>query len=105
MIGRDDSLFQQQLNVAIACWSLVCGVVIAMFVKKYRRRSMYFVCTVGLLVVYVAWTISMERAVTAKDAGTPDQAANGLVMFFIFAYKPFYGIGLNALTYSKSLSW
>lgn len=102
MVGRTDSVFQQQINVAIACWSLVCGVTIAMCVTRFKRRAMYFVCTIGLLAVYVSWTISMERAVSAADAGNPNQAANGAVLFFIFAYKPFYGIGYNALTYSKS---
>lgn len=101
MVGRTDSVFKQQINVAIACWSLVCGVTIALCVTRFKRRAMYFVCTIGLLVVYISWTISMERAVTAADAGSPNQAANGAVLFIIFAYKPFYGIGFNALTYSK----
>lgn len=101
MIGRSDSVFKQQINVAIACWSLIFGVTIAMLVKKYRRRAMYFVCTIGLLVVYVCWTVTMERAVSGNDSGNPNTAANGAVIFFIFAYKPFYGIGFNALTYSE----
>jgi hypothetical protein len=102
MIGRSDSVFKQQINLSIACWSLVSGVAIAMVVKRFRRRAMYMACTIGLLCVYVAWTVAMERAVTAKEAGQPNAGANAAVLFFIFAYKPFYQIGYNTLTYSKS---
>lgn len=45
----------------------------------------------------------MERAQTAEQAGTPNQAANIAVLFFIYAYSPCYNMGYNALTYSKHL--
>ena len=102
MIGRSDSVFKQQINVASACWSLICGVTISMFVTKFKRRPMFLVCTIGLLMVYIGWTVSMERAVAGADAGTPNEAANATVLFFIFAYKPFYSIGYNVLCYSES---
>jgi hypothetical protein len=101
MIGETDSIFKQQLNVASACWALCCGVVIAMLVIKFKRRSMYFVCTIGLLCVYIAWTVSMQQALAAQDAGNVNRTANIMVIFFIFCYTPFYGIGFNALTYSE----
>ncbi|KAL8364929.1 hypothetical protein RB595_003968 [Gaeumannomyces hyphopodioides] len=100
MIGRTDSVFKQQVNLSIACWSLVCGVTIALLARRFRRRPMFFVCAGGLLWVYVAWTVAMERAVTARAAGSPDPVANGAVLFFIFAYRPFYAIGYNAITYT-----
>jgi hypothetical protein len=43
----------------------------------------------------------MERAQTAKNAGTPNNAANIAVLFFIYAYSPCYNMGYNALTYSE----
>ena len=101
MIGFIDSTYIQKINVSIACWSLVCGVVVSLLVVKIRRRVMYLACTISLLFCYIAWTVSMERAQTAKNAGTPNNAANIAVLFFIYAYSPCYNMGYNALTYSE----
>jgi len=62
---------------------------------------MYLMCTCSLLLCYIAWTISMERAQTAAAMGVPNQAANIAVLFFIYAYSPCYNMGYNALTYSE----
>jgi hypothetical protein len=96
-MGYTDSKFKGKLNVGLTCWGLVNGVTIALFVKKFRRRVMYLTCTISLLCVYIGWTISMERFLNAKA-----EIAAKLTIFFIFAYSPWYNIGYNALTYSKS---
>lgn len=101
MIGLTDSSYILKINVSIACWSLFCGVIVSLLVLKVRRRIMYLTCTISLLLCYIAWTISMEKAQTAADAGSPNNAANIAVLFFIYAYSPCYNIGYNALTYSK----
>jgi hypothetical protein len=103
MVGQSGSVFKQKINVASACWSLICGVTISLFVTKIKRRPMFLCCTIGLLAVYIGWTVSMQQAVTAADAGSPNAAANATVLFFIFAYKPFYSMGYNVLCYSESL--
>ena len=95
LMGYTDPNFKGKLNVGLTCWSLVCGVAVALVVKKFRRRTMYLVCTCSLLCVYVGWTISMERFLTTKAS-----VAAKLTIFFIFAYSPCYNIGYNALTYS-----
>jgi sugar porter (SP) family MFS transporter len=100
MIGKNDSVFKQQINVATACNSLFWGVIVSLLVTKFKRRHMYLVCTCLLLTVYICWTVSMERAIAGKDAGVPNQAANTATIFFIFAYSPCYNIGYNALTYT-----
>lgn len=100
MIGQTDSKVKQKINVAIACWSLICGFTVAMLVRTFRRRVMYMTCTISLLLCYIAWTISMERAVTAKETGGKNQGASIATIFFIFAYSPCYNIGYNALTYT-----
>ena len=100
MIGKNDSLFKQQFNVASACWNLICGATVSMLVRRFRRRHMYLTCTCALLTVYICWTISMAYAVKGKESGVPNEAANTAVMFWIFAYAPCYNIGYNALTYS-----
>ncbi|MCJ1258616.1 hypothetical protein MMC24_006449 [Lignoscripta atroalba] len=95
LMGYTDPNFKGKLNVGLTCWSLVCGVAVALVVKKFRRRTMYLVCTCSLLCVYVGWTISMERFLTTKAS-----VAAKLTIFFIFAYSPCYNIGYNALTYT-----
>ena len=104
MIGFQDQKYIQKINVSIACWSLFCGVVVSMLVTRIRRRVMYLTCTISLLLCYIGWTVSMERAQTAEDSGTPNNSANIAVLFFIYAYSPCYNMGYNALTYSKLLS-
>lgn len=103
MIGRSSSIFKQQINVALSCWSLVCGVIIVLTCVRLKRVTAAYICTIGMLFVYVAWTIAMERASAAIDAGTRNNAAAGAVLFCIFAYKPAYQIFYNALTYSESI--
>lgn len=100
MIGFEDQKYIQKINVSIACWSLFCGVVVSLLVTRIRRRVMYLACTCSLLLCYIAWTVSMERAQTAEEAGAPNNAANIAVLFFIYAYSPCYNMGYNALTYT-----
>ncbi|KAK0708054.1 general substrate transporter [Lasiosphaeris hirsuta] len=106
LIGFSDSTYIQKINVSIACWSLFCGVTVSLLVVKIRRRVMYMACTISLLLCYIAWTVSMERAQTAADlfkaglAATPNKAANIATLFFIYAYSPCYNMGYNALTYT-----
>ncbi|KAK4186729.1 general substrate transporter [Podospora australis] len=100
MIGYTDSTYVQKINVSIACWSLVCAFTVSMLVTSIRRRVMYLACTISLLCCYIAWTVSMERAQTAAQAGTPNNAANIATLFFIYAYSPCYNMGYNALTYT-----
>lgn len=103
MIGLTDSTAVQKINVSIACWSLICAVTVSLLVLKIRRRVMYLICTVSLLLCYIAWTISMKFAQTSAATGTPNNAANTAVLFFIYAYSPCYNMGYNALTYSMPL--
>ena len=104
MIGRPDSVFKQQINVSIACWNLVCGTIASLCVTRFKRRHMYLACTLSLLTVYICWTVSMQQAMLGLENDSPNNAANGAVLFFIFAYAPAYNLGYNALTYSKSTS-
>ncbi|KAM0251880.1 hypothetical protein ACHAQJ_007993 [Trichoderma viride] len=100
MIGQTDSVFKQKINVAIACWSLVCGVTVSMLVNRFNRRTMYLTCTISLLVVYICWTVTMEQSIEAIASGFTNKAAGAATLFFIFAYQPCYNIGYNALTYT-----
>ena len=100
MIGIKDALTKQKLNVGYAAWSLVTGGVVALIVTRFKRRTLYMLCTLSLLVVYTGWTIAFKYATTADKAGGHNGAASAASAFFIFAYQPCYNIGFNALTYS-----
>jgi len=100
MIGRTESIFKQKLNVGLSCWGLVCAFTAAMLVTRFKRRTMYLACTISLLVVYIAWTISMQQSMDAKAAGRSNGSAGIATIFFIFAYSPCYNLGYNALTYT-----
>lgn len=101
MIGIKDSLTKQKLNVGYAAWSLVTGGAVALIVTRFKRRTLYMICTLSLLVVYTGWTIAFKYAVTANNAHGHNGPASAASAFFIFAYQPCYNIGFNALTYSE----
>jgi len=103
-IGFTNSFDQQKINVGNNAWSLVNAVIIALIVGRYKRRLMFMACVASCLLVYVGWTISMERFKHYHDLKDNDKAAavGKLGLFFIFAFSPCYNIGYNALSYSKS---
>lgn len=100
MIGQTESVFKQKINVAIACWSLFAGVTVSLLVNRFKRRTMYLICTCSLLVVYICWTVTMQQSIAGNLANHPNKAAGAATIFFIFAYQPCYNIGYNALTYT-----
>lgn len=100
MIGMTDKQDMQRINLGIAAWSLICGTVVALLVRRFRRRVMYLTCTISLMCVYIAWTVSMERAMHAVENDYTNNSASIATIFFIYAYSPAYNIGYNALTYT-----
>ncbi|KAF2462802.1 general substrate transporter [Lindgomyces ingoldianus] len=100
MIGIKDSITKQKLNVGYACWSLITGGAVALVVTRFKRRSLYMLCTLSLLCVYTGWTISMQKATLGEKNKHHNKGASIASAFFIFAYQPCYNIGFNALTYT-----
>jgi Na+/melibiose symporter-like transporter len=100
IIGKDSSHFKQTINVSLSCWSLVCSFTASMLVRRFKRRHMYLACTASLLVVFSSYTVSMERAITAKEAGKVNDAAGTASIFLLFAYSPAYCLALNTVTYT-----
>jgi sugar porter (SP) family MFS transporter len=100
MVGITNSLTKQKINLGYACWSLITGFAVSMIVTRFKRRSLYMLCTISLLIVYIGWTVAMQKATTAKEAGHINNGASIASLFFIFAYQPCYNIGFNALTYT-----
>ena len=103
IIGKESSHFKQTINVSLTCWGLVCSFTASMLVRRFKRRHMYLVCTSSLLVVFVGYTITIERAITAKEAGRVNNAASTASIFLLYAYSPCYCLALNTVTYSMEL--
>jgi hypothetical protein len=89
------------INLGNTAWSFINGTAIALISPRFKRRTMFLTGAIGMLVVYVSWTIAMQRAELALESNVPNKAAGIAVIFFIFFYSPWYNIGNNALAYSK----
>jgi hypothetical protein len=98
LVGFTDPAFAAKYNIGNQVWGLVCAVVTAMVVMRFRRRTMYLFAIGWILAAYVGWTISAGIAIQHHN-----DAAAKLCLFWIYFYQPGYNIGFNALTYSKCL--
>lgn len=101
MIGYTDAWTKTRINLGNTTWSFINGTIIALVSPRFKRRTMFLTGAIGMLVVYVSWTIAMQRAELALETGIPNKAAGIAVIFFVFFYSPWYNIGNNALAYSK----
>jgi hypothetical protein len=91
------------INLGNTAWSFINGTAIALISPRYKRRTMFLTGAIGMLVVYVGWTIAMQKAEIALKTNVPNKAAGIIVIFFIFFYSAWYNIGNNALAYSRSI--
>jgi hypothetical protein len=51
-VGFTDPLVKGKLNVGLTCWNLINATGLALVVTRFKRRKMYLICTVSLLVSY-----------------------------------------------------
>ncbi|KAH8178664.1 sugar transporter domain-containing protein [Sarocladium implicatum] len=100
MVGITDSIMKQKINLSLSCWSLVCAIPIVCFCVNMSRVKAAFICTISMLTVFVAWTVSMQKSLAATDAGNVNDHANIAVIVFIFLYKPAYQVFFNALVFT-----
>ncbi|KAI1284042.1 general substrate transporter [Xylaria sp. FL0933] len=95
LIGYTDPSFQAKYNIGNQVWGLVCAVITALVVMRFKRRTMYLFAIGWILTAYVGWTASAAVAIEKHNS-----AAGKLVLFWIYFYQPGYNIGFNALTYT-----
>jgi hypothetical protein len=101
MIGYTDAWTNTRINLGLTAWSFINGTSIALISPRFKRRTMFLTCSISMLVVYIAWTISMQQAMDAYNNHTNNAAAGIITLTLIFLYSPCYNIGNNALAYSK----
>ncbi|KAG6829038.1 hypothetical protein H0H87_012808 [Tephrocybe sp. NHM501043] len=75
--------------MGITCWALFNATIFALTATRFKRRTIYLICTISLLVIFTAWTIA-----SARYSISGDQASSRAVI------APCYNIAYNALTYS-----
>ncbi|KAI0528260.1 general substrate transporter [Xylaria bambusicola] len=95
LVGFTDPQFAAKYNIGNQVWGLVCAVVTALIIMRFKRRTMYLFAISWCLVAYVGWTASAAVAVERHN-----DAAAKLTLFWIYFYQPGYNIGFNALTYT-----
>jgi hypothetical protein len=100
MIGYTDTYTKTMINLGNTGWQLINGTILALVAPRFPRRRMFLIGAGGMLMVFIGWTISMQRAMLAFDAGGHNQGAGVTVLFFIYFYSIWYNIGNNALTYT-----
>ncbi|KAL2015321.1 hypothetical protein VTK56DRAFT_5803 [Thermocarpiscus australiensis] len=100
MMGYTTDYAKTRINLANACWGLLNGTILAFVVTFFKRRHMYMLSAICMLLVFIAMTVSLERMQVAQDAGTTNPAAGISGLFWYFAFSPCYNAGNNALTYT-----
>ncbi|KAJ7819517.1 general substrate transporter [Mycena leptocephala] len=94
-IGIHDNLTKNRLNLALSSWGLLCAIILALIAPRFKRRTMFLICTVSILVVLIGWT-----AATAEFTKTGDHAWATTVLVFIFMFSPAYSTGYSVLVYT-----
>jgi hypothetical protein len=102
MMGYTSTYAKTRINLANACWSFLTATAAALVVAKFKRRMMFLLSAVSMLLVFIAMTVSFEQLRVAKNNNVTNSAAGVAALFFYFAYQPCYNIGNNALTYSTA---
>lgn len=100
MIGYTDAWTKTMINFGNSIWSVINGTAIALISPRFPRRTMFLTCATSMLLVYIAWTVSMQQAMTAYNEHRSNPAAAVAVLVFIFLYSPCYNVGNNALLYT-----
>ncbi|KAI6780844.1 uncharacterized protein J7T54_007323 [Emericellopsis cladophorae] len=97
-IGITNKDTQALVNGIINIWNWLIALTTAFFVERIGRRPLFRISTIGMLIMFTAWTIASERfAVTgAKAAGTA-------VLALIFLYQIFYCICFSPLPVAYSV--
>jgi len=94
-VGITDNRTKNLINLASTCWSFVNATALALTISRFRRRPMYLLCTISILLIFTGWTVA-----SAQYQLTKSQGSSRAVLAFIFLYSPAYNVAFNALTYT-----
>ncbi|KAJ8494491.1 hypothetical protein ONZ45_g13221 [Pleurotus djamor] len=94
-VGIHDNHTKNLINLANTCWGFLNATAFALTVARFKRRTIYLICSTSILLIFVGWTIA-----SAQYEMTQSQGSSRAVIAFIFLYSPAYNIAYNALTYT-----
>ncbi|KAM0212560.1 hypothetical protein ACHAPQ_004927 [Fusarium lateritium] len=97
-VGITNKDTQALVNGILNVYNFALALTTAFFVERLGRRILFRLSTVGMLAVFIAWTIASARF---HDTGA--SAAGIAVMVLIFLYGAFYNIGLSPLAVAYSV--
>lgn len=80
-MGITDSCDQSLINGGLRIWSFVCAIGFAFLVDKVRRRELFLIAGVGVLLTFSAWT---GCSAMYQQIGNP--AAGGAVIAMVFLF-------------------
>ncbi|KAG7662125.1 uncharacterized protein J8A68_004387 [[Candida] subhashii] len=93
-IGITDEDMQLKINGGLMSYNLVISWAAAFSVQYFKRRSIFLVCTSGMLISFIVWTVLSARF--AMTGFENNSLADG-VLAFIFLFYLSYNIGANGL--------
>jgi hypothetical protein len=88
MIGYNTTYAKTRINMSNQCWGFINGTIASLVVTRFPRRKMFLLCTISMLLVFVGWTVSMQKVLEANAAKKKNNSAAIAVLFFIYAYSP-----------------
>ncbi|KAJ7778542.1 hexose transporter [Mycena metata] len=94
-IGIHNNLTKNRINLALSCWGLLCATSLAVIVPRFKRRTMFVISTVSILLILVGWTVATAQFTKSESHGSATA-----VLVFIFLFIPAMGLGYGALTYT-----
>lgn len=97
-IGITNKDTQALVNGLINIWNWGLALSSAFFVERVGRRPLFRISTIGMLLVFTAWTIASERF-----AVTESRSAGLAVLALIFVYEIFYCIAFSPLPVAYSV--
>ena len=97
-VGITNKDTQALVNGLLNVWHFALALTTAFFVERLGRRILFRVSTIGMLVVFIAWTIA-----SAQFQETGVKAAGIAVMVLIFIFGFFYHIALSPLAVAYSV--
>lgn len=92
-IGIKDQDTQTLINGILTIWNLVTSLGFSLVVNRFKRRTMFLISTVTMLVCYVIWTALQSTFEKQVDAGGEGSAAIGrAILAMVFLYNACFNI-------------
>ncbi|TDZ32841.1 Lactose permease [Colletotrichum spinosum] len=97
-VGITNKNTQALVNGLLNIWNWALALTTAFFVERVGRRPLFRISTIGMLTIFIGWTIA-----SARFTETNASAAGIAVIALIFVYQIFYCIAFSPLPVAYSV--